>query len=614
MPKIHIKEIDNTQAPLRPYSNYTVVVPGFHAPYFAHTANGTDIAAAKGIILEKPTEDGTGKEVQTDSDVFGSAGIREFSSVTDFEELVGIVPPKAETISTNTEIEITVVAVANSSSYTATFIPFNPVIDEDGNKQAVSAEFSIPTVPVDGDLVVTADGVTIKFNYTTTPAAEEGQPDTHTATSIASFTYNGKTYTCEANTITGTYDATLELSIDLPAHYGNQIAYELLNMGYTIYYVNMGEFYPDKTGGAGKTAIFNVLKELGSDEFWEDLRDKTTYDFRFVLTGFIEGGNADTRAYYNYMQEANRAISTLASYENAPDDTTDVFTHTKKRGDCVALLDLDEAAIERTANFGLSDGAVVTTKKIVSAIKTEINTLPASADKYSAVFCPSVTYSNNSRAGVEGSKPGTIGYNNRRFPASFHYLACFDNMLANNYREWFAAAGFTRGAATYTVASTYFDLGDLAVQALEPRFKNDKDIIPIDKAVNVIVRNLNSYYIWGNRTCELLDKELVASHFLNIRQLCISIKKYVYTLCRNFSFDPNSDMLWLNFTNALKPLLEQMKANQGIRSYKLTKRNTGLKGTLGATITIVPIEAVEDFDIELVLEDATEGTSATVTD
>lgn len=608
MPKIHIKEIDNTRAPLRPYSNYTVVVPGFHAPYFDSNTSAATVTDAKGIILEKPTADGTGKEAQTDFDVFGSAGIREFSSVTDFEELVGIVAPNAETFSTNTKIEITVKASTNSSSYTATFTPFNPVIDEDGNKQVISTVFTIPTVPTNGELtIVTTDGVTINFKYNTTTATGEGQSDTYTATSIESFTYNGKTYVCDTNTIIGEYDATVTLEIDLPAHYGNQIAYELLNMGYTIYYVNMGEFYPDKTGSTGKTAIFNALKALGSDAFWEDLRDKTTYDYRFIITGFIEGGSAETRAYYNYMQEANRAISTLASYENAPDETADVFTHTKKRGDCVALLDLDEAAIERTANAGLSSGAVLTTKKIVSAIKQEINTLPASADKYSAVFCPSVTYSNNSKAGAND-------YNNSRFPASFHYLACFDNMLANNFREWFAAAGFTRGTATLTVTSTYFDLGDLAVQALEPRFKNDKDATPIDKAVNVIVRNLNSYYIWGNRTCHLLDKELVASHFLNIRQLCISIKKYVYTLCRNFSFDPNSDMLWLNFTNALKPLLEQMKANQGIRSYKLTKRNTGLKGTLGATITIVPIEAVEDFDIELVLEDSAEGASATVTD
>jgi hypothetical protein len=362
----------------------------------------------------------------------------------------------------------------------------------------------------------------------------------------------------------------------------------------------------------GKTDIFNAIKALGTDEFWADLRDKTTYDFRFILTGLIEGGDATTRKIISYVNEANRAISTLADYENYTDN--DVFNHTRKRGDCLALIDLDEAAIERTATSGLRPGAAVNTKKIVNAIKAEINTLPASINKYSAIFCSSVTYTNNSNAGLEGVKPGTIGYNNSRFPASFHYLACFDNMLNNNYREWFAVAGFTRGVATYNIGSTRFDLGDLAVQALEPRYKDDNDEFAIDKACNVIVRNRNSYYLWGNRTAYQLKSELVASHFLNIRQLCISIKKYVYSLCRNFTFDPNSDMLWRNFMNKLTPLLETMKANQGVRDYSIDKLKTDLKGTLAARIRIVPIEAVEDFDIELALEDSLNGTTATVTD
>ena len=57
-----------------------------------------------------------------------------------------------------------------------------------------------------------------------------------------------------------------------------------------------------------------------------------------------------------------------------------------------------------------------------------------------------------------------------------------------------------------------------------------------------------------------------------------------------------------------------MKVNQGIRAYKISRTATALKGTLAATITIVPIEAVEDFDIELVLEDSIDGTSVTLTD
>jgi hypothetical protein len=388
----------------------------------------------------------------------------------------------------------------------------------------------------------------------------------------------------------------------------------------------MGEYFPNKplefnnegtinetvkTYG-DSTEIFNAIKALGTDDFWAELRDKTTYDFRFVLHGLIEGGDASTYEVIRYINEANRAIATLADYENS--SSTDVFTHTKKRGDCLALIDLDEANIERTATEGLRPGTAVSTKKLVNAIKSEIRTLPAAVNKYSAIFCSSVTYTNNSNAGLEGTKPGTIGYNNSRFPASFHYLACFDNMLSNNFYEWFAVAGFNRGVATYTIDSTHFDLGDLAVQALEPRFLDDTDEFAIDKACNVIVRNRNNYYLWGNRTAHKLGSELVASHFLNIRQLCISIKKFVYTLCRNFTFDPNSDTLWRNFQNRLKPLLNTMKAGQGIRDYSIDKVATSLKGTLAARIRIIPIEAVEDFDIELALEDSLNGTVATVTD
>jgi hypothetical protein len=53
--------------------------------------------------------------------------------------------------------------------------------------------------------------------------------------------------------------------------------------------------------------------------------------------------------------------------------------------------------------------------------------------------------------------------------------------------------------------------------------------------------------LWGNRTAHMLESEgmgdLVASHFLNIRQLCTTIKKQVYVACRRFTFDPNSNVL-----------------------------------------------------------------------
>ncbi len=604
MPKINITEVDNTTPGSRAYSNFTVVVPGFHAKYFTtedaglttnHDANGN----LKGIILEKPGATEGTWEAQTDADVFGDNGIKEITSVSDFETYIGYVKPNA---------------TLKDNNFKATMTGTVAVVDG-----AVTISFTTLAGVIVKDVVIKEKNATAfktSFSDAKLTAVEE-DATTHAITSI---TYDDTEYTCtrasteestpeeeaqktDAEKAAGIYEfvAAEASAIDVPAHYGNQIAYELLNMGYTIYYVNMGEW-----NAADAQNMAKAIKALGDDDFWAPLRDKTTYDFRFILTGLIEGGDADTRAVISYMNNANRAISTLADYESYTDN--DVFNHVRKRGDCLALIDLDEAAIERAATAGLRSGAAIGTKKIVNAIKQEIKTLPASVNKYSAVFTSSVIYSNNSNAGSDG-------YNNSRFPGSFHYLACFDNMLANNYAEWFAAAGFTRGTATYNVAATKFDLGDLAVQALEPRYKDDKDPNSIPLACNVIVRNLNNYYIWGNRTAHALQTELVASHFLNIRQLCITIKKFVYNLCRNFTFDPNSEMLWRNFVNRLKPLLETMKVGQGIKDYSIDKRPTDLKGVMSARIRIVPIEAVEDFDIELALEDSLNGgTTATITE
>jgi hypothetical protein len=136
-------------------------------------------------------------------------------------------------------------------------------------------------------------------------------------------------------------------------------------------------------------------------------------------------------------------------------------------------------------------------------------------------------------------------------------------------------------------------------------------------AINPIIKLRGTHYLWGNRTTHALgavntsEGDLKASHFLNIRQLCCTIKKKVYVTCRQATFDPNSDMLWVNFCNTLKPMLEKMKADQGIADYKISKVKTNRKAFLSAIIRIVPIEAVEDFDISIHLEDSLEGIIAT---
>ena len=421
-------------------------------------------------------------------------------------------------------------------------------------------------------------------------------------------------------------------------HYGNQIAYELLGLGYTVLfkrlvpvslkemiaktpvdgkvYATAEEFYAaNKTAGetawnaykeaqkqnfiaeycdavtTDKGIVYNLKPEhcslsiLEDSSWWECLKDKSTYDFRYVVTGLMDNNAA-----------ANQEILNLAHHISNDFNSG--------RGDCIALIDID-----RNTYTGVDRN---TQSAAIPYIAREASKF---ASKYAAVFAPTVTY-----VMVEDPAYG----NNRTFPGSFHYLACAAKS-AENYSEWYANAGYTRGVCNYTIESTGCKLGEVAVQALEPRHITALNPIPDEDdatqsvgvnttvAVNLIIKVKNSYYLWGNRTAHNLgapegsDGDLVASHFLNIRQLCTTIKKQVYVACRRFTFDPNSNVLWINFCNAIRPTLEKMKADQGIKDYAIVAEKTAQKAVLAAKIRIVPIEAVEDFYINLFLEDSISG-------
>jgi hypothetical protein len=192
---------------------------------------------------------------------------------------------------------------------------------------------------------------------------------------------------------------------------------------------------------------------------------------------------------------------------------------------------------------------------------------------------------------------------NKQFPASFHYLACAAKAFSK-YNEWYAVAGYNRGISKYDITSTSVKIGEILVNTLAPRVLNTYT----NKSINLVMHERGNYFLWGNRTAKLLDtKGIVFQHFLNIRQLCCSIKKQLYTACRQFTFDPNSDLLWINFINAIKPTLETMRADQGIKGYLITKVANDKKALLTARIRIVPIEAVEDFEISIYLEDSLTG-------
>lgn len=509
MPKIVIKEYDKTKAIANEYANFAVVVPG---------------------------------PVDTTKDLsfFDDNGIYECSSQADFIEKIGL---QANVAATEEEIEGTGI---------------DPVEAEPSLVKRITPEedSSIPS----GYYKIAKDVVV----YTKSTEAGEAKAGKFIDAQGNKYTEAFKSdgfglFDAGADSeIYYTFEEGKEGADAVPAQkkvtqmfMGNQIAYELLGLGYTVFY---------------KKCNSTDLSELDNETFWEALKDKTNYDFRYIMTGYLSGSEA----------------------------TENIINVAKDRGDCIALLDIDSSA------YKSEDARDTKIANIIEKINDKV-TGYGKADKNCAIFLPTVVYDLN-RSGTYM----TTFSNNMRFPASFHYLTCVAN-ASERYAEWYAASGFTRGVSPFGITATDFTVGEAIIDKLQPR----NQVGGLKHAVNVIAKFRNQYLLWGNRTANTLmagnDGDLIASDFLNIRQLCCTLKKQIYVACRQLTFDPNSEMLWINFKNKIRPILEKMKADQGIQDYEFVKIANAPKATLKAQIRIIPIEAVEDFEIDVTLEDSLDG-------
>lgn len=217
--------------------------------------------------------------------------------------------------------------------------------------------------------------------------------------------------------------------------------------------------------------------------------------------------------------------------------------------------------------------------------------------KYAAAFTPEFTFK-------ESYSLGTTTYK-----GCFAYLACFAKHI-EKYPDWFAMSGVVRGKLPYDDVTTTHSYGQAEIDKLQKRTLGEGE--ESFKAVNPIA-NIRPYgnVIFGNRTLFPIEIDaetgtagLKASSFLNIRNLCCDIKKTLYRAARRYTFEPNSDALWINFKSAITPLLEEMRTGQGIKGYKIIKEVSEAMATLKATVKIIPIEAVEDFDLTVELSDS----------
>ena len=540
MPKSIIREFDNSTTGSILSSNFSVLVPGYINPE-KNTEELKNLAKTTGIYYE-------------DSNIY------VLNSQAAFTKFVGKYGGNKEPVAP--EPEILNPGLTGIQKY-QTQPNTDQVRDYYWNEETVDYKYYVGTSVEITDSDYNKNGYLLKtFTF------EEGN-ETYKFTPVKAIKlFEELKETGELETaglyfkIKNSKVGATNTSVD---HIGNQIAYELLGLGYTVYFKVLATSAP-------------ALEQLLTDAFWEPLKQKSVYRIRYLTAG----GCYDSGVVAKMQQIAY-------VNNNAKIEDVDVYKKEIGRGDVIVLADIDESA---------NDIVKATTKEeLLLAFGKEAAKFSGNGGKFTAVFAPRVAYD-------FGYSESDVYSNDQLFPASFHYLACAA-YAQERYAEWYAVAGYTRGICGKPIKYLTKTFGDVDVNTLCPRVAND---YANGAAINLIITERGNYYLWGNRTAEkLTDKGLIFSHFLNIRQLCCTLKQVLYEATRQFTFEPNSDLLWINFVNVIKPTLEAMKADQGISGYKISRVATDKKALLVAKVRIVPIEAVEDFDISIYLEDSLSG-------
>ena len=136
-------------------------------------------------------------------------------------------------------------------------------------------------------------------NYAVLITGFAGTPSTDADATIIKPDSNGVYEFTSAKAFSDTIGLAAPDISDTICHYGNQMAFELLNMGYTVIF---------------KT-IDNVA-DLADEAFWEIFKDRANYDFRFVTHGLLRSTTASAETLAR-LAELEEALAELAKIEEA---------------------------------------------------------------------------------------------------------------------------------------------------------------------------------------------------------------------------------------------------------------------------------------------------------
>ncbi len=356
------------------------------------------------------------------------------------------------------------------------------------------------------------------------------------------------------------------------------MAYELLLQGMhvvikPIKFENKNYWIETKDGEtitSGNTQIsfedyFKILhRAITEENAFEEFKDRNLFNIKFITTGgypnagdiFEEVENEETKWFRSTM---HTTITEIA----------------QSRGDAIALVELKEDIYDK-------DTLLEEIAKIDSVSEDY---------KFAAGFVPWAPFTISAVSTA----------NEYMMPACFAYLKAFSNSVQSN-ANWFAASGVSRGYVP-NMGVPVLNIGESLMHILQgdPEANSELNVCfnPIYNAGSY------GYRIWGNRVMyqTSTDRKRKYQDFLNVRVLLCDIRKQVFHAAMRTSFEPNDDIVWINFKTLANTLLDKMKTGRGISWYNWTKKKATDKALITATLSIKPIEAVESFDITVRLTD-----------
>lgn len=319
-----------------------------------------------------------------------------------------------------------------------------------------------------------------------------------------------------------------------------------------------------------------------------DLIDKGEFSIKYITSGSYPS--------FGYVVDGTTYSDATINYYGNMAKTAYI------RGDCVALIDPADCSKDN-ADRDLAIEQMINPDNVYEVAEARCGDMPNA--EYASMFVPWILYYSQASYMIKSGSNVVVlpQLDSVIMPPSFAYLITLAKSIRMN-SNWLAVAGISRGqvpyiGGLYTTKRLSNTLADYYQQ------RNGKT------SINAIT-DIKPYglTIWGNRTMKnnLVtamggDDGLVATSFLNIRNMVSDVKKTAYIAAKTLMFEQNSDILWINFLSRVTPFLNGLMYGQGLSDYKVIKNETKEKAKLSATIKLYPLYAVEDFDITIELSD-----------